>query len=103
MELIHSDAALRGSNLAGAHAQTRLLSELPAPVLEHPTVVVAVLNNQPQGGFVTRRPTADVDVANDDSPDDGFGSLFQPNRNSQPGNMRPRGGQFFYPMQRGLW
>jgi hypothetical protein len=67
------------------------------------TEFVAVLNNQPQGGFVTRRPTADVDVANDDSPDDGFGSLFQPNRNSQPGNMRPRGGQFFYPMQRGLW
>ncbi len=67
------------------------------------TEFVAVLNNQPQGGFVTRLPTADVDVANDDSPDDGFGSLFQPNRNSQPGNMRPRGGQFFYPMQRGLW
>src|SRR5882724_10217139 len=67
------------------------------------TEFVAVLNNQPQGGFVTRRPTADVDVANGDSPDDGFGSFFQPNRNSQPGNMRPRGGQFFYPMQRGLW
>ncbi len=67
------------------------------------TEFVAVLNNQPQGGFVTRLPTADVDVANDDSPDDGFGSLFQPNRNSQPGNMRPRGGQFFYPTQRGLW
>jgi hypothetical protein len=67
------------------------------------TEFVAVLNNQPQGGFVTRRPTADVDVANDDSPDDGFGSLFQPNRNSQPGNTRPRGGQFFYPMQRGWW
>jgi hypothetical protein len=68
------------------------------------TEFVAVLNNQPQGGFVTRRPTADVDVANGDSPDDdGFGSFFQPNRNSQPGNMRRRGGQFFYPMQRGLW
>jgi len=67
------------------------------------TEFVAVLNNQPQGGFVTRRPTADV-IANGGSWDDnGFGSLFQPNRNSQPGNMRPRGGQFFFPMQRGLW
>ena len=68
------------------------------------TEFVAVLNNQPQGGFITRRPTADVDVANGDSLDDnGFGSLFQPYRNPQPGNMRPRGGQLFFPMQRGLW
>jgi len=68
------------------------------------TEFVAVLNNQPQGGFVTREPTADVSDANGNGwDDDGFGSFFQPNRNSQPGNMRRRGGQFFYPMQRGLW
>ena len=40
------------------------------------TEFVAVLNNQPQGGFVTRRPTADVDVAGGNFWDDGFGSLF---------------------------
>jgi hypothetical protein len=72
------------------------------------TEFVAVLNNQPQGGFITRQPTVEVPMASDDGwGNDGFGSLFQTNPNSQPnpnsqtGNMRPRGGQFFYPMQRG--
>ncbi|WP_079566024.1 L,D-transpeptidase [Bradyrhizobium erythrophlei] len=67
------------------------------------TEFVAVLNNQPQGGFVTRRPTADVAVAGGNFWDDGFGSFFQPNRNFQTGNPRPRGGQSFFPMQRGWW
>ena len=48
------------------------------------TEFVAVLNNQPQGGFMTRKPTADVAVGSDNYwGDDGFGSLFQPNWNSQ--------------------
>jgi hypothetical protein len=67
------------------------------------TEFIAVLNNQPQGGFVTRLPTDDVAV---DSGhywgDNGFGSLFQP-WNSQTGNTRPRGRQYYYPVQRGLW
>lgn len=67
------------------------------------TEFVAVLNNQPQGGFVTRRPTADVAVAGGNFWDDGFGSFFQPNRNAQTSNPRPRGGQSFFPMQRGWW
>ena len=68
------------------------------------TEFVAVLNNQPQGGFVTRRPTADVAVASGNFwGDDGFGSFFQPNRNSQTGNTRRRGGQYYYPVQRGWW
>ena len=42
------------------------------------TEFVAVLNNQPQGGFVTRRPTADVLVASDNVwGDDGLGFFFQ--------------------------
>jgi hypothetical protein len=66
------------------------------------TEFVAVLNNQPQGGFVTRRPTADVAVASDNFwGDDGLRSLFQP-WNSQTGNTRRRGGQY-YQLQRGLW
>ena len=54
------------------------------------TEFVAVLSNQPQGGFVTRRPTADVLVASGNVwGDDGFGFFFQRNWNSQPGNTRP--------------
>jgi lipoprotein-anchoring transpeptidase ErfK/SrfK len=49
------------------------------------TEFVAVLNNQPQGGFVTRQPTNNV------WGDDGFGSLFQRNWDSQSGNTRRRG------------
>jgi L,D-transpeptidase catalytic domain len=63
------------------------------------TEFVAVLNNQPQGGFVTRLPTADVGVASDNSwGDTGLGSLFQPNWNSQTSNTRRRGGQYSYPV-----
>src|SRR6267142_2284547 len=70
----------------------------------HRTEFVAVLNNQPQGGFVTRRPTADVAVASGNFwGDPGLGSFFQPNWNSQTGNTRRRGGQYHYQVQRGWW
>ena len=63
------------------------------------TEFVAVLSNQPQGGFMTRRPTTDVLVASDDvRDDDGFG-FFQRNWNSQTGNARRQGGQA-YPWMR---
>jgi hypothetical protein len=68
------------------------------------TEFVAVLNNQPQGGFVTRRPSFDVPVASGDYwGDGGLGPLFQPNWNSQTGNTRRRGGQYYYQVQRGWW
>ena len=64
------------------------------------TEFVAVLNNQPQGGFVTRLPTDDVvDTSNywgDDEP------LFLP-ANSRTISKRRRGDQDYYPEQRGLW
>ena len=64
------------------------------------TEFVAVLNNQPQGGFVTRRPTVNVPVASANYwGNNGFGFFFQPNWNSQPGNMRPRAGQYYQRMQ----
>jgi hypothetical protein len=67
------------------------------------TEFIAVLNNQPQGGFVTRLPTDDVAVDSGSYwGDDGFGSLFQP-WNSHTSNTRRRGGQYYYPVQRGLW
>jgi hypothetical protein len=52
------------------------------------TEFVAVLANQPQGGFITRRPTTDVRFADDDlRSDDGF-SLLPRNGSVQPGYVR---------------
>ena len=66
------------------------------------TEFVAVLNNQPQGGFVTRRPTVDVNVASDtDRGDDFFGFMFPRNPAPQPTNTRSRGGQYYRPVQPG--
>ena len=53
------------------------------------TEFVAVLSNQPQGGFITREPTTDVLVA-DTNDDDGFGSFFQRGWGSQRGNSYQR-------------
>jgi hypothetical protein len=59
------------------------------------TEFVTVLSNQPQGGFITRKPTAPV-VASDG---DMFGSFFQRSwspQNSQgdyPRGYDPQGGQ----------
>ena len=65
------------------------------------TEFVAVLNNQPQGGFVTRRPTVDVPVASANYwGNNGFGFFVQPNWNSQLGNTRLRAGQYYQPQQR---
>ncbi len=62
------------------------------------TEFVAVLSNQPQGGFITRRPTPTVRVA---SPDDGFFSFFQRSY-PEPDNPRRRREQIYQP-QRGWW
>jgi hypothetical protein len=56
------------------------------------TEFVAVLSNQPQGGFITRRPTVDVPVARDNLWGDGGFSFFdQRSPDRQSGNTR-RGG-----------
>jgi L,D-transpeptidase-like protein len=65
------------------------------------TEFVVVLNNQPQGGFITRRPTTDVLVADDNGwGDNGFGFFFQRSPAPQPG-IPPRrgvqGGQYYQP------
>ena len=68
------------------------------------TEFVAVLSNQPQGGFITRKPTPpDMLVAGPG--DDGFGSFFfQPSWNSQqPINTRRRTGQDYPPVQQRWW
>ena len=70
------------------------------------TEFVAVLNNQPKGGFVTRKPTADIRVASGNVwSDEGFLGFFNLPRNpaSQSGNMRPRAGQYYRQWQPGWW
>jgi len=80
------------------------------------TEFVAVLSNQPQGGFITRKPTPpDLIYASDNGFWGGggdFGSPFAPRffRNPQPqspaqpqpAGPRPRGGPFYY-QPRGWW
>jgi hypothetical protein len=70
------------------------------------TEFVAVLNNQPQGGFITRQPTVDVEVANGNDPGDFLGGFFQRSWEPQPvaprvGDPRMRGRQIYRP--RGSW
>jgi hypothetical protein len=67
------------------------------------TEFVAVLSNQPQGGFITRKHTDNVLVASDDG--FGFGSFFQRSWDSQGnhlGDPRRRGGQY-YPQVQPRW
>jgi hypothetical protein len=68
------------------------------------TEFVAVLSNQPQGGFLMRRPTDDIPIASgSDWGNDGFGFFSQRNWNSPPGYRRPRAGQYYPPMQQRWW
>jgi hypothetical protein len=71
------------------------------------TEFVAVLNNQPQGGFITRKPTTDALVASGNDPGDngfGFGFFnFQRTPEPQPVNPRQRGGQYYRQGPQGLW
>jgi hypothetical protein len=60
------------------------------------TEFVAVLSNQPQGGFITRKPTVDV-IASEEVPgNDGFGSIFGRSWGSPSGNNR-------WDSQTGFW
>jgi len=70
------------------------------------TEFVAVLSDQPQGGFITRKPSK-VLVADDDgwsnSSDDGFDFFFQRDPKFQSRNSRRSSGQFSPPVQHGWW
>src|ERR1700681_2389736 len=50
------------------------------------TEFVAVLSNQPQGGFITRKPTVDIVASRSVQGDGFFGFFFQPNPQPQPAN-----------------
>jgi lipoprotein-anchoring transpeptidase ErfK/SrfK len=66
------------------------------------TEFVAVLNNQPQGGFITRQPSTEYIVSRDDDFWGGggggdVGTFFpRPNRSYQPAYTRPRSGPYYY-------
>ena len=74
------------------------------------TEFVAVLSNQPQGGFITRKPTPREDdlMASGDPGDDGFSSVFGSGWSAQPVDPRPadrrlRGRQLYRPPQQNWW
>jgi hypothetical protein len=69
------------------------------------TEFVAVLSNQPQGGFITRRPTTvEVPVASANSwGDNGFGFFVRPGPVPQAGYPRQRVGPSWPPTQQGSW
>jgi hypothetical protein len=52
---------------------------------------VAVLSNQPQGGFITRQPTVDARVARDNFQGGDVSSFFPRGWDFQTGNRRRRG------------
>src|SRR3954449_6910327 len=81
-----------------------IVSDEPlSPETNYRTEFVAVLNNQPQGGFVTRQPTDDdfLVQADEQLKFEYFG--FERDLDSQLDNARRRGGQYGRQMQRGLW
>src|SRR5262249_506387 len=57
------------------------------------TEFIAVLSNQPQGGFITRKPTPDVAPAYAQG-DDGFGFFFHRSRASPYANSPHRASDF---------
>jgi hypothetical protein len=60
------------------------------------TEFVAVLSNQPQGGFITREPSTEAVVASDNfRNDDGFGFFFQRGWSPQTGNARRQRGWYY--------
>jgi hypothetical protein len=67
------------------------------------TEFVAVLSNQPQGGFITRAKSPDMlDARNQD--DNGFGNGWYGSPGyAQPSYGQSRRGQSYYPAQRGYW
>ncbi|MBH5369112.1 L,D-transpeptidase [Bradyrhizobium glycinis] len=71
------------------------------------TEFVAVLSNEPQGGFITRKPTAPAMIASDDGWDSGFGFFYQRDPYVQQVNPRRRSQYQYYqpaqPIQRGFW
>lgn len=69
------------------------------------TEFVAVLSDQPQGGFITRKPTPrPVVVANENAQfEDGFGFFFQRPVDPRTVDPRRRGNQYYRQVQPNWW
>ncbi len=70
------------------------------------TEFIAVLSNQPQGGFITRKvtPPADALVASSNGWEDSFfGFSFRRNSGFPTRHTSSRGGQYYRPGQQGWW
>jgi hypothetical protein len=68
------------------------------------TEFVAVLSNQPQGGFITRKPSTESLIASDDGrEEDGFGFFFERNWNSQRDYTRSRERRTYEPRRSQPW
>jgi hypothetical protein len=63
------------------------------------TEFVAVLSNQPQGGFITRKPSRESLIAGDDD----YGFSFERNWGYQRYDRRPRPRQYYQPRDQGWW
>jgi hypothetical protein len=68
------------------------------------TEFVAVLSNQPQGGFITRKPSNESLMASDDDRDgDGFGFFFERNGNARRSNARQPVRRYYQPRRQDWW
>ena len=68
------------------------------------TEFVAVLSNQPQGGFITRKPSSESLMASDDGyDDDGFGFFFERNWGSRRSYSRQPVRRYRQPVEQGWW
>jgi hypothetical protein len=65
------------------------------------TEFVAVLSNQPQGGFITRQPSNNVDIAGDE--DYRSGGSFPYFRDNLDSNSYRRGGYYYRPRRGWTW
>ena len=74
-------------NQRSNRTRTSIISDEPLSAeTNYRTEFVAVLSNQPQGGFITGEPTTDF-AAMDAQGDDSFGHFFQRGWGSQRGNL----------------
>ena len=67
------------------------------------TEFVAVLNNQPRGGFITRKPTVTQPIARSYAWDDDFGFFDDPYRGRRTGNVQRRRGTYRVKPQGWWW
>jgi hypothetical protein len=89
--IIPQDVLDRIASTASPRSSIVISDEPLSRETNYRTEFVAVLSNQPQGGFITRQPSTDDLIASDtDRDDDGFGFFFQRSWNIQTGKSRGR-------------